>query len=141
MTDSQGPQGGIFNFGPMESGMDHKGAGSRRNDGDGSFRDTILPLGSYTTVPDQLQVLHDLMDETFALENTIVRMIRVDRDAHVERRAFERVKGIDGVCGIQRDLELNMNVSRGGVHKDSGAAETVLVWFASCGMKKATANS
>ena len=81
------------------------------------------------------------MDESFALENTIVRMIGVDGDAHVERRAFKRVKGIDGVGGIQRDLEFNVNVSRGGVYKDGGAAETVLVWFASCSMKKATANS
>jgi len=81
------------------------------------------------------------MDEALALENAIVRIIRIDSDAHVERRAFKRVKGIDGVRGIQCDLELNVNVSRGGVHKDSGAAEAVLVWFASSGVKKATANS
>jgi len=85
VTDSQGPQGSIFNFGPMESRMDHKSAGARCNDGDGTFRDTILPLGTDTPVPDRLRILHDLMDKALALENSIVSVIGIDGNAHVER--------------------------------------------------------
>jgi len=81
------------------------------------------------------------MDEAFALENTIVRVIRIDGYSHVERRSFEGVEGIDGVRGIQSNLEFDMNVSRGGVHKDSGTTEAILVRFASSGMEKATTNS
>ena len=54
VTDSQGPEGGIFNFRPMKGRMNHKGAGLGCNDGDGAFRDTILPLGTDAAVPDGL---------------------------------------------------------------------------------------
>jgi len=67
------------------------------------------------------------MDEALALENAIVSVKGIDGDTHVERQVFEGVKGIDRVCGIQGDLEFNVNVSRGGIYEDSGAAVAIPV--------------
>jgi len=85
--------------------------------------------------------LHDLVNEALALEDAVVSVVGVDDNAHMKRRAFKGIEGINRVSGVQGNLELNMDIARRSVNEDGGAAVSILVWLTASCVEKASSNS
>jgi hypothetical protein len=81
----------------MELGMDHHSSSFGDHYANGSFSNSILPLGSNTTEADLLVMVNDFLGESLALVNTIVSVIFLNNYPSVACLPFKGCLGIDGV--------------------------------------------
>jgi len=88
----------------MDGRMYHHSSGSGHDKSNSRFCHTILPFCSDTTVANILVVACDMVDEGFALEDSVVSVVRIDVYAMGHCHSFERVLCIDSVGSIKRDL-------------------------------------
>jgi len=78
---SQWPESLIFDFGPVKGSVNHHSPSSGNNEANCRLGHSILPFGTDSTIPNVLVVTGYVMHKGLALEDSIVRVVRVYRDS------------------------------------------------------------
>ena len=105
--------------------MEHHRSGTVNNNADGTFSNTILPMGANSTEANGLVVVGQFLSEGSALVDAVVCVVGIHGDSNITGVLLKLDLSIDGVRCIEGYLVDNINVIGGSINKESGA--TVLV--------------